>query len=138
MDARKAATRGADQGQQAIEPQQQALAQTAGGQAQREAADPALQAAYEEICRSHLAITDFRGKLLGLLPLASGVGIFLLLDNKAVNTKTTLIAAAGAFGVVVTIGLFFYELRGIAECRLLRERGAKLEKKLLIPRSCSR
>jgi hypothetical protein len=73
-----------------------------------------------------------------LLPLATGVGIFLLLDNKTANTKPTLLAAAGVFGVLVTIGLFFYEYRGMEECHTLRKHGAKLEKKLLTPVSCSR
>lgn len=35
-----------------------------------------LKLEYEKICDSHQAITDFRGKLLGLLPLAAGAGIF--------------------------------------------------------------
>jgi hypothetical protein len=77
MDAREATTKGGDQGQQTIESEQHGAEQ-----AQRDGIDDALRAAYEEISRSHLAITDFRGKLLGLLPLATGVGIFLLLDNK--------------------------------------------------------
>jgi hypothetical protein len=34
-----------------------------------------LKLEYEQICSSHQAITDFRGKLLGLLPLATGAGI---------------------------------------------------------------
>ena len=34
-----------------------------------------LLADYTEVCRSHDAITDFRAKLLALLPLASGAGI---------------------------------------------------------------
>lgn len=62
----------------------------------------------------------------------------MLLDNKTTNTKPLLLAAAGVFGVFVTIGLFFYEYRGMRECHLLRERGAELEKKLLLAVSCSR
>jgi hypothetical protein len=73
-----------------------------------------------------------------LLPLATGVGIFLLLDNKTANNKPTLLAAADVFGIFVTIGLFFYEFRGMEECHTLRKRGAELEKQLLIPASCSR
>jgi hypothetical protein len=141
MDTPESTTRGGDQGQQAVEPEQhdaEVPGQTTASQAQHDARTDALRAVYEEICRSHLAITDFRGKLLGLLPLATGVGIFLLLDNKTANTKPALLAAAGVFGVLVTIGLFFYEIRGVEECQLLRERGAKMEKELLIPMDCSR
>ena len=45
----------------------------------RKASDETLRAEYHEVCSSHQAITDFRGKLLGLLPIATGAGIFLLL-----------------------------------------------------------
>ena len=38
----------------------------------------ALLGVYEEICKSHQAIDEFRMKLLGFLPLASLAGIFLL------------------------------------------------------------
>ena len=141
MDTSEATTKGGDHGQETIEPEHYGAedpSQTAAAQAQCDATPDALQAVYDEICKSHLAITDFRGKLLGLLPLATGVGIFLLLDNKTTNTKPALLAAAGVFGVFVTIGLFFYEIRGVKECQLLRERGAELEEKLLIPVGCSR
>ncbi len=45
---------------------------------------PNLQIQYEEVCRSYQAIADFRAKLIGLLPLASGAGIFLLLNDALV------------------------------------------------------
>jgi len=101
-----------------------------------------LKLEYEQICSSHQAITDFRGKLLGLLPLASGVGIFLLL-GKPVAAKdnapvAVFLAAAGLFGMAVTIGLYFYEYRGMAECHLLRRRGARLEKELHLDEGYSR
>lgn len=40
-----------------------------------------LRLAYQQVCSSHNAIADFRAKLLGFLPLASGAGIFLLLND---------------------------------------------------------
>ncbi len=88
-----------------------------------------LKLEYEQICSSHQAITDFRGKLLGLLPLAAGAGFF---------QAPTLLVAAGVFGAAVTIGLYFYEYRGMAECHLLRERGAELERELQLTKDCSR
>ena len=68
-----------------------------------EACYETLKLEYEQICNSHQAITDFRGKLLGLLPLAAGAGIFLLLD-KPISAKNqaqvaVFLAAAGVFGV---------------------------------------
>lgn len=100
--------------------------------------DETLRCEYEEICRSHLAITDFRGKLLGLLPLAAGTGIVLLLRNPPGTHTSMLLAAIGFFGAVVTIGLFFYEFRGMKECHFLRARGANLERELKLMQDCSR
>jgi hypothetical protein len=40
-----------------------------------------IKTAYEEICRAHDGISEFRAKLLALLPIASGAGIFLLLNQ---------------------------------------------------------
>ncbi len=101
-----------------------------------------LKLEYEQICSSHQAITDFRGKLLGLLPLAAGAGFFLLLNRpsstEAQTQAPTLLVAAGVFGAAVTIGLYFYEYRGMAECHLLRERGAELERELQLTKDCSR
>ena len=41
-----------------------------------------IKIVYEKICQAHEAITDFRAKLLALLPIASGAGIFLLIGSK--------------------------------------------------------
>jgi hypothetical protein len=89
-----------------------------------------LRFEYEEICRSHQAIADFRAKLLALLPLASGTGIFLLLNSNLGTNASLPLVAAGLFGTAVTLGLYFYEQRGMDECLLLRGRGTNLEKKL--------
>ena len=107
----------------------------------RKATDDTLRAEYQEICDSHRAITDFRGKLLGLLPIASGTGIFLLLDKPIKtpdNTFTTFLVAAGIFGAAVTIGLFFYEYGGMIECHRLRQCGENLERDLKLESDCSR
>jgi hypothetical protein len=107
----------------------------------RKASDETLRAEYQEVCSSHQAITEFRGKLLGLLPVATGAGIFLLLD-KPIKTQgatfNTFLVAAGIFGAFVTLGLYGYEYRGMKECHLLRERGANLESKLQLSGDCSR
>lgn len=109
--------------------------------ATQKATDETLRAEYQEICDSHRAITDFRGKLLGLLPIASGTGIFLLLDKPIKTpdtTFTTFLVAAGIFGAAVTIGLYFYEYGGIWECHRLRECGKNLERELKIESDYSR
>ena len=89
------------------------------------------KAAYEELCRSHDRIADFRAKLLALLPIASGTGIFLLLNLNGVEAEQYLLLNIGIFGCLITFGLFLYELRGIQRCKGLSHCGKELEKKLL-------
>src|SRR5947209_80517 len=91
------------------------------------AAPETLRAEYSEVCKSHGAITEFRAKLLALLPLASGTGIFLLLSKKAEPVDLTHLGAIGLFGMVVTLGLFFHEIRGIQHCNDLIRRAKELE-----------
>jgi hypothetical protein len=94
----------------------------------------AVDLLYPEVCKSHAGIADFRARLLALLPLASGGGIFLLL--KSTDAGPTL-TTAGMFGFVVTLGLFLYELRGIEDCVLLRARAEYMERHWLqVPDRC--
>lgn len=92
-----------------------------------------LLADYSEVCKSHDAITDFRAKLLALLPLASGAGIGVLVTRKGGDVSPTeagLLLALGLFGAVVTAGLFLYELRQIDLCKQLRNHAAWIENEL--------
>lgn len=98
--------------------------------------------AYKLLCSSYHAIDDFRSKLLGFLPIASGAGIFFLLEKvpwdmlkdkkcdlleaKAKNIFT----AGGSFGFLVTLGLFAFELYGIKKCCALIQAGKRMEKSL--------
>jgi hypothetical protein len=89
-----------------------------------------LRVAYAEVCNSYHAIDDFRSKLLALLPLASGTGIFLLLDGggaAATGALSPYLSATGAFGLAASLGLYAYELRGIQRCISLIKIGADLE-----------
>jgi hypothetical protein len=86
---------------------------------------------YTEVCKSYHAISDFRGKLLALTPIVSGTGISLLI-GKNYSIDSLHLLAVGAFGILVTLGLFFYELRGIQRCKYLVSIGAKLEGALKI------
>ena len=89
-----------------------------------------LRTAYEEVCRLHDGIADFRAKLLALLPLASGAGIFLLVAGDR-RPEPAHLPAIGVLGVLVTLALFIFELRGIQRCKGLRDCGKQLECKLL-------
>jgi hypothetical protein len=91
-----------------------------------------LLVVYQETCKSHGAIADFRAKLLALLPLASGAGVFVLL-GKVNDDNQTFLVPIGLFGIAVTFGLLMYELRGIEDCTMLRERAKMMEKRLGVP-----
>ncbi len=86
---------------------------------------------YREMCSSHDRIADFRTKLLALLPIASGAGLFLLLDGQ--TAERSQLGPIGLFGFAVTLGLFLYELRGMDECLLLRCRAENVEEAAGIP-----
>jgi hypothetical protein len=93
--------------------------------------DDHLKAAYQELCHSYRAIDDFRAKLLGFLPLATGTGIFLFLGTLADKEKATLakefLPLVGLFGFAITVGLFCYELYGIKKCHALIKAGRQIE-----------
>lgn len=98
-----------------------------------------LRTVYRELCTSYRAIDDFRTKLLGFLPLATGAGIFFLVTNAdklnsadQINLVTPYFGPMGVFGMAVTLGLFFYELYGIKKCTALIGAGKELEKQLKI------
>jgi quinol monooxygenase YgiN len=91
-----------------------------------------LRVVYQETCKSHGAIVDFRAKLLALLPLATGAGVFVLL-GKVNHHNQTFLVPIGLFGIAVTFGLLMYELRGIEDCTMLRERAKKMEERLGVP-----
>ena len=84
---------------------------------------------YEQLCMSYRAIDDFRAKLLALLPLATGGGIFFLLQPLEPETKAHLLPI-GTFGFVVTLGLFLYEIYGVKKCHCLIFEGRKIEEEL--------
>jgi hypothetical protein len=87
---------------------------------------------YGEISTSYRAIDDFRTKLLGFLPVATGAGVFLLLNGKiGKDTDTSdlkaFLAVAGALGVLFTSGLFAYELHGMKKCHSYIFIGRRIE-----------
>jgi hypothetical protein len=87
--------------------------------------------AYEQLCHSYRAIDDFRAKLLGFLPLATGTGLFLLLTEQGARASMRhFFEPIGIFGFVITLGLFFYEIYGIKKCTYLIAAGRKLEEDL--------
>jgi len=105
--------------------------------------DENLRTAYQELCTSYRAIDEFRTQLLGFLPLVTGVGLGLLTEflkhsdvfEDARKTPPSLLVAlgyAGIFGIVVTLGLFTYEIYGTKKCHSLIQAGKGLEHGLAV------
>jgi hypothetical protein len=70
-----------------------------------------LRTVYKELCSSYRAVDDFRGKLLGFLPLASGTEVFLLIHGPTKSDVPQMaIPPIGAFGMLVMIGLFVFAI----------------------------
>jgi hypothetical protein len=92
---------------------------------------------YTQVCESYRAIDDFRMKLLGLLPVATGAGVLVLLNSGKVDLNASgstleriqqVLAGVAIFGVAITLGLFAYELHGIKKCGRLIKIGARIER----------
>jgi hypothetical protein len=94
--------------------------------------DKALELAYQRACTNHEAISEFRVKLLGLLPLATGTVSLLLLRQQDSEHPEILqsLGPIGLLGLVVTVGLFAYELRGMQRCHRLEVQAGTLEEQL--------
>jgi hypothetical protein len=92
--------------------------------------------AYQEICRSLNVIDDFRARLLALLPLSSGAGIFLLLTTAPEdgNGSPDYLGPIGVIGALISLGLAIFEVREIRICRHLVSAGARLEVRMKIDR----
>jgi hypothetical protein len=84
---------------------------------------------YQELCKSYQSIVDFRAKLLGFLPLASGASLFALLGNGK-DPVPYYAWVVGLFGFAITLGLFLYELRGLQRAAVLERTGRELEVEL--------
>jgi hypothetical protein len=85
-----------------------------------------IELVYQQTCESYRAIDDFRAKLLGFLPFASG-GAALLTTVADLPDRGRALACIGALGFVITLGLFAYEVYGIKRCHHLIEYGRRLE-----------
>ena len=89
-----------------------------------------LATAYKVACDLYQRIDDFRAKLLGFLPLVSGTGIFLLLNESTFKIDKNYLVAVGLFGFAVTLGLLLYELRGVQRCIRIINVAASLEREM--------
>jgi hypothetical protein len=90
-----------------------------------------VRTVYAELCSSYHQIDDFRSKLLGFLPLATG-GVFLFASDSGRNILDDweLSLVIGLFGLFITLGLFIFEIYGIRKCTNLIALGQILEEEL--------
>jgi hypothetical protein len=90
---------------------------------------------YQEICGNIRATDDISFKLLGTVPVVSGIGAGAL----TILEKTQLLAAYSDYAVIsfsvlgalVTFGLYRWEMRNIQKCNWLIARAADFERELL-------
>ncbi len=82
--------------------------------------------AYDQLCKSYQGIDDFRAKLLGFLPLATGAGILFTIKESP-SLLQSFSPPIAVFGFLITFGLFCYEIYGITKCSELIRTGKKLE-----------
>ena len=85
-----------------------------------------LLALYGEVCASWRMLTDVRFKLLGFLPVLSGVGILTLKDAVPGWPRVAL----AALGLAVVAGLTIYDQRNSELYDDLISRGRKIEEEL--------
>jgi hypothetical protein len=92
----------------------------------------ALVAMYQQVGAQHDKIDDFRAKLLALLPVVTGIGLFAVLekDPQVGACHFSALTTIGIVGALSSIGLFVHELRGITDCYMLIAIGTALERKL--------
>jgi hypothetical protein len=83
---------------------------------------------YAEICSNVRATDEISFKLLGLVPLVSGTGIFVLLDRSQQPTWSPMVVFAAVFGAAITFAIYRWEVRNIQTCRWLINRAADLER----------
>jgi hypothetical protein len=96
--------------------------------------DDNLRLGYAELCRTYHAIDDFRTKLLGFLPVATGVGVTLLSGKDVVAGPDGVgYLPVGLFGLVITAGLFAFEIFGVTKCHAVIVAGQDLETALDLP-----
>lgn len=88
----------------------------------------ALKLIYQEVCNTYRHIEDFRTKVLGLLPIFTGTSFLTsIFTQQQKGSLPKLLIPIGALGILVTLGLFCYEVENLKRSALLAKRGQALE-----------
>jgi hypothetical protein len=85
---------------------------------------------YREVCSSWRMLTDVRFKLLGFIPVISGVVLFSLLSNKSDGPSPLARIGIALFGLLITVALFVYDKRNSELYDDMISRGRKIEEEL--------
>jgi hypothetical protein len=85
---------------------------------------------YREICNGWRMLTDVRFKLLGFIPVISGVVLFSLLSDKPEGPSPLARMGIALFGLLITVALYVYEKRNSELYDDLISRGRKIEEEL--------
>ena len=90
---------------------------------------------YKEICANIRATDEISFKLLGFVPVSSGIGagaLVLLEKSKLLEVYTgPAVALLSLLGALVSYGLFRWELRNIQRCLWFISRAANFESRVL-------
>jgi hypothetical protein len=86
---------------------------------------------YAEACENIRATDEASFKLLGFVPSLSAAGTTLLtLGQKWAEANRTLVVLVSAAGLLITFGLFRWEMRNVQKCDRLIGSAAELERRL--------
>jgi hypothetical protein len=89
-----------------------------------------LMTLYREVCGGWRMLTDVRFKLLGLIPVISGVVLFSLLSEKPDGPSSLARSGIAIFGLLITTALFIYDRRNSELYDDMISRGRKIEEEL--------
>lgn len=94
--------------------------------------DAQLLALYRLLVENIKVTDDVSFKLLGTVPLFSGIGsgALSLLEKSGHAVNEVTVIALSLAGAVITIGLFKWELRNIQKCSWFISRAANLERRI--------
>jgi hypothetical protein len=96
------------------------------------AAEASVAALYRDLVENIKVTDDISFKLLGAVPLVSGIGSGALSLEARGALNNLAVVTLSLVGCVLTIGLFRWELRNIQKCNWFISRAARLEK-LMFP-----
>src|SRR5271169_2483923 len=96
------------------------------------ARDAQVSAIYRDLVENIRVTDDISFKLLGTVPLVSGIGSgglsLLTMSGHPLNDFAVL--GLSLIGCAITIGLFAWELRNIQRCTWFISRAAKIERQM--------